>query len=101
MDGAGRPKLLDFGIAKILDAPEETQTMERAMTPEYASPEQLRGDSQTTTSDIYSLGAVLHKLLTGRSPRETAGVAREIPRDLACIVSKTLRAEAGGTVWLG
>ena len=94
VDGAGRPKLLDFGIAKILDAAEETQTMERAMTPEYASPEQLRGDSQTTTSDIYSLGAVLHKLLTGRSPREAAGVAREIPRDLACIVSKSLRAEA-------
>ena len=79
MDGAGRPKLLDFGIAKILDAPEETQTMERAMTPEYASPEQLRGDAQTTTSDIYSLGAVLHKLLTGRSPRESAGWRARFP----------------------
>lgn len=65
----GVAKLLDFGIAKLLDpgAVAET-TLERPMTPEYASPEQIRGDPITTASDVYSLGIVLYQLLTGRSP---------------------------------
>ena len=71
----GTIKLLDFGIAKLLNvgvAPEatynETVTHMRMMTLDYASPEQVRGDTVTTVSDVYSLGVVLYRLLTGQSP---------------------------------
>ena len=70
----GMPKLLDFGVAKIInpdwtgEGTEETATALRLMTPEYASPEQLRGLSITTVSDVYSLGVVLYELLSGRRP---------------------------------
>ncbi|HEV2707214.1 MAG TPA: protein kinase [Pyrinomonadaceae bacterium] len=68
----GAPKLLDFGIAKLLGrdarAGAETATAACMMTPEYASPEQVRGASITTASDIYSLGVLLYKLLTGHQP---------------------------------
>jgi len=70
----GQVKLLDFGIAKILDpsalpggAP-RTRTGFRPLTPEYASPEQVSGEPITTASDIYQLGLVLYRLLTGRRP---------------------------------
>lgn len=66
----GIPKLLDFGVAKLLD-PEvsshistRTATVMRLMTPEYASPEQIRGEPITTATDIYSLGVVLYEVLT-------------------------------------
>ena len=82
VDKDGAPRLLDFGIARILDPdsgePREL-TMEgsRVSTPEYASPEQLRGGVITTASDIYSLGVLLYKLLTGRRPQQQGRGGRD------------------------
>lgn len=83
----GRPKLVDFGIAKLFNREigfqpvHYTRTEYRFMTPAYASPEQVRGDTITTVSDVYSLGVVLYELLTGHAPYElNSDLKREIER---------------------
>ena len=78
----GTPKLLDFGIAKVLNpdlagySMPMTQADVRVMTPEYASPEQMRGGTVTTASDVYQLGVLLYELLTGSRPHRTEGRSR-------------------------
>jgi len=109
VSAAGGPKLLDFGIAKILEqAPDpETQTTSgtRPLTPEYASPEQIRGLPLSTATDVYSLGCILYELLTGeraqqvpsRDPLSVAEAIclRETKRP-SLAVPKSLRSKLNG-----
>ncbi|MEM1204724.1 MAG: serine/threonine-protein kinase [Acidobacteriota bacterium] len=107
----GEPKLLDFGIAKLLEvgaeAADVTRIEQRVFTPSCASPEQFRGQPVTTATDVYALGVLLHRLLTGRPPRTfdsltpvaVEGVlAKTVPppglgRDLDTIVLKALEVD--------
>ncbi len=90
---AGEPKLLDFGIAKLLHPEGFPQTSlvtapgGAPMTPQYASPEQVRGDAITTASDVYALGVVLYELLTGQRPYRLHG---QRPEDVARAVCEAL-----------
>ncbi len=86
---AGTPKLLDFGIAKLLNpdlsshALDPTTAAMRLMTPEYASPEQVRGESITAVSDVYSLGVLLYEVLTDHRPYR---IKSHLPQELARVV---------------
>jgi eukaryotic-like serine/threonine-protein kinase len=122
----GEVRLLDFGVAKLLQSEGGVQThltqrARRAFTPDYASPEQIRGAALTTASDVYSLAVVLYELLAGRRPyrlkRESAAAleeaitdtevplpsaqaddrrrARELRGDLDTIVATALRKDPG------
>ena len=85
----GSPKLLDFGLARLLqpragEAGERTETAFRLLTPDYASPEQVRGERITTATDIYSLGVVLYHLLAGRGPYRATRPSPEVIARAVC-----------------
>ncbi|HEV8269367.1 MAG TPA: protein kinase, partial [Thermoanaerobaculia bacterium] len=99
----GSPKLLDFGLAKVLSPETSGVTIEataaggRLLTPEYASPEQVRGAAITTATDVYSLGVVLFELLTGQRPYSLSSrapdeisraVCEEAPRKPSTVASR-------------
>jgi serine/threonine-protein kinase len=107
----GQVKLLDFGIAKVLQAEDDetgrdageplTRLGSGPMTPEYAAPEQVRGEAVTTATDVYALGALAYELLTGRGPHRLSSLtAAEVERavterDIARPSSAVSRATPG------
>ena len=75
LDAVGEPHLADFGLAKLLEARATLTEAEKIIgTPQYMSPEQATGDDITTSTDIYSLGAVFYELLTGHPPFESKSI---------------------------
>ena len=100
----GVPKLLDFGVARLLAVDEDadsspTTVGARAMTPEDASPEQLRGDPVSTSTDVWALGVLLYRLLTGRHPyrfgsRSPQVVERTLQKERAPLPSVAVLEEA-------
>jgi len=108
----GGPRLLDFGLARLLDPTSDPEAADlsalgvRFCTPEYASPEQLRGEPIATTSDVYSLGVILYELLTGHRPyrlrnrslEEAQRVVGEVePERPSTVVTRTVADGTDGT----
>lgn len=113
----GSPKLLDFGVSKLVDpetgasAGEQTAAFLRVLTPAYASPEQVNGGVVSVASDVYALGMVLYEYLTSRRPYDTSGLTSQqqiaqvvttaipppagVAQDVDLILSKALAKEAG------
>ncbi len=92
---AGEPKLLDFGVAKVLDGTaDHTKTGAGALTPEYASPEQILGAPITTASDIYSLGVLLYELLAGVRMYQATTNAMELAAEICTLDPEPLTARA-------
>lgn len=81
VDGQGEPRLLDFGIARLLepDGTDPATTALRPLTPEYAAPEQLRGEAISVRTDVYALGLVLHELLCGERATDTVAARERTP----------------------
>ncbi|MBY0504531.1 MAG: protein kinase [Bryobacteraceae bacterium] len=102
----GTPKLLDFGIAKLLLpdhphlAPAQTSLLTRALTPDYASPEQIRGEAVTTATDVYSLGVLLYELLTGKKAHRfnthTPGEIERVVCEVEAVRPSSLNRELAG-----
>ncbi|NBD95799.1 MAG: tetratricopeptide repeat protein [Gammaproteobacteria bacterium] len=107
----GAPVLLDFGVSRVIneDGALATRTFTRWLTPQYASPEQLRGEAASVSADVYSLGALLYEAVTGERPYDLSGVsmtdaldrvergpvapskrARGIGRDLDAVVARAM-----------
>lgn len=96
----GHVKLLDFGVAKLLNPDLSAVTMAltrseaRLVTPAYASPEQVRGETVTTASDVYALGVLLYELLSGRRPYQVEGKTADGIKKIICEEHPSVPSEA-------